>query len=182
MSVKHILALSNAIALQCTAMLSHAGNSANAIITMAPAPPPPPPAEPPPEAAAPVAGAMEPAAPIPVMDSVLFIVLGLVLVVIAMRFVQKSKGAQKLLSIAVLGTGLLVGGLGAERTIALIDYEDVFIAPDCDGTDINAPDLISNFYQITNDCSTPRKLLPSRLRISPVPASISKSLTRAHVW
>lgn len=57
---------------------------------------------------------------IPALSSGLLIVLGLLLAVIAAKTLRSKKTAQKLLSVAVLGGGLLLSGLGVDHVLATI--------------------------------------------------------------
>ncbi|QFU74852.1 hypothetical protein EY643_03885 [Halioglobus maricola] len=141
------LALLTALPLQVIASISHAGvlpPSVVSTITLAPTPLPAPPA-------APDAGAMAPAVPVPVMDSVMLLAVGLLLMVVAIRFLRHSKASQKIMSIALLGAGLVLGGAGAERTVAAL-YADFPIAPNCEGVDIVLNGLEPS--QVVNDCDT----------------------------
>lgn len=58
------------------------------------------------------------AAQVPTMTDGLLITLGLLLMVIAARTFAANRNYQKIASIALLGGGLAVGGLGVERTLA----------------------------------------------------------------
>lgn len=62
----------------------------------------------------------EPAAfsPVPAMSETMLIALGVLLVVMAMRFMRESKGALKSVVGAVFISGLLMGGYGIDRTLA----------------------------------------------------------------
>ncbi|QFU74853.1 hypothetical protein EY643_03890 [Halioglobus maricola] len=141
MHIRHF-AIFSVLPLQLMATISHAG-FAGAVTTTITATPTPP--------SAPDAGAMAPAVPVPVMDSVLLVAVGLLLMVVAIRFLRNSKATQKIMSIALLGTGLLLGGVGADRTVAAL-YTDVPIAPNCEGADI----VLDGFEpsQVVNDCDT----------------------------
>ncbi|MFT4518821.1 MAG: hypothetical protein ACI9JM_001206 [Halioglobus sp.] len=55
---------------------------------------------------------------VPTMTDGILIALGLMLVVIALRAFQGQQASQKFLSVLILGGGLLVGGLGVDRTLA----------------------------------------------------------------
>ena len=55
---------------------------------------------------------------VPTMTDGLLIALGLMLVVIAVRAVKGQLAYQKFLGVLLLGGGLLVGGLGVDRTMA----------------------------------------------------------------
>jgi len=55
---------------------------------------------------------------VPAMTDGLLIALGLMLIVIAIRAYQGRLAYQKFLSVLILGGGLLVGGLGVDRTLA----------------------------------------------------------------
>lgn len=59
--------------------------------------------------------------PVPALNGNLQIVLGLLLAAIAFRTLQSRRPAQKLLSLLVLGGGLIVSGFGVDRTLALVD-------------------------------------------------------------
>jgi hypothetical protein len=58
------------------------------------------------------------AAPVPTLSGYLLIVLGLLLAVIAFRTLRNNRGAQKILSVLVLGGGLIISGIGVDRTLA----------------------------------------------------------------
>jgi len=58
------------------------------------------------------------ATPVPTVSGYLLIVLGLLLAVIAFRTLRNNQGAHKLLGILVLGGGLIISGIGVDRTIA----------------------------------------------------------------
>ena len=58
------------------------------------------------------------ATPVPTMTDGLLIALGLLLAVIAIRALKGQLVHQKILSVLLLGGGLLVGGLGVERSFA----------------------------------------------------------------
>jgi hypothetical protein len=71
----------------------------------------------------PGAAAASTATAVPALSDALLVALGLLLVVIAIRTLKANRGYQKFLSIAVLAGGLVIGGLGAETSIATIfDY------------------------------------------------------------
>jgi hypothetical protein len=55
---------------------------------------------------------------VPTLSGYLLIVLGLLLAVIAFRTLRSNRGAQKILSILVLGGGLIISGIGVDRTLA----------------------------------------------------------------
>jgi hypothetical protein len=57
---------------------------------------------------------------VPTLSGNLLIVLGLLLAVIAARTLRNNQGAQKLLSILVLGGGLIISGIGVDRTMAIV--------------------------------------------------------------
>jgi hypothetical protein len=61
----------------------------------------------------------EKATSVPALSGNLLIVLGLLLAVIAVRTLRNNRGAQKLLSILVLGGGLIISGIGVDRTLAV---------------------------------------------------------------
>lgn len=56
--------------------------------------------------------------PVPALSGYVLIALGLLLAVIAVRTLRNNEGAQKILSIMVLGGGLIISGVGADRTLA----------------------------------------------------------------
>jgi hypothetical protein len=56
---------------------------------------------------------------VPALSGNLLIVLGLLLAVIAVRTLRSNRRAQKLLSILVLGGGLIISGIGVDRTLAV---------------------------------------------------------------
>ena len=149
-----LLTATPALATQLVSALAHASapvGTAVTTVTVATAPTPEPtPAAPP--VAAPNASAMEPALPVPVMDDLLLIVVGLMLMAVAFRSLRNSKGAQKLLSIAALGGSLTLVGMGADRTIA-IGIMDNPIAPTCEGGDITVSDA-TTANSVTNNCES----------------------------
>tara|TARA_R110001599_G_scaffold3596_4_gene19838 strand:- start:20065 stop:20634 length:570 start_codon:yes stop_codon:yes gene_type:complete len=55
---------------------------------------------------------------VPTLTPSTLIALGVVLAVIALRVLRQNGGAQKIVSIALLGSGALLGGFGVERTLA----------------------------------------------------------------
>lgn len=55
---------------------------------------------------------------VPTLSSSLLIVLGILLAVVAFRTLRSNNNAQKLLSILVMGGGLVLGGFGVDRVIA----------------------------------------------------------------
>ncbi|WP_157114517.1 hypothetical protein [Halioglobus japonicus] len=55
------------------------------------------------------------------MSDLLMVVLGITLVTIAVRVLRKSNIADKLLGVAVLCTGVAIGGFGARHAEALIE-------------------------------------------------------------
>jgi hypothetical protein len=57
-------------------------------------------------------------AAVPTMSNGLMVVLGVVLAVVAWRFLKNSSALQKVVSAVLLGGGLLVGGAGIESTQA----------------------------------------------------------------
>jgi len=59
------------------------------------------------------------AVPVPTMTENLLIALGLLLMVFAFRALRNRQGAQKLLSLLLLGGGVAIAGLGVERTMAV---------------------------------------------------------------
>ncbi|KZX58618.1 hypothetical protein A3709_18095 [Halioglobus sp. HI00S01] len=154
-----LLTATPALATQLVSALAHASapvGTAVTTVTVAPAPTPEPtPAAPP--VAAPNAGAKEPTLPVPVMDDLLLIVVGLMLMAVAFRSLRNSKGAQKLLSIAALGGSLTLVGMGADRTIA-IGIMDNPIAPTCEGGDITGSDA-TTANSVTNNCESDQEIL-----------------------
>ncbi|QFU74849.1 hypothetical protein EY643_03870 [Halioglobus maricola] len=143
------LAAWSALPLSLISAISHGSVPGSAIMTVTMAPTPAPPA-------APDAGAMAPAVPVPVMDSLLLVVAGLLMVAIAVRFLRSNKNAQKLMSICVLGAGLVITGIGADRTIAAVTI-DYPLAPDCSGADLSVDALLPG--QIVNDCDDPQDII-----------------------
>ena len=59
--------------------------------------------------------------PVPTLSGNLQIALGLLLAVIAFRMLKNQRGAQKLFSLLVLGGGLVISGIGVDRTLAVVD-------------------------------------------------------------
>ena len=105
-------------------------------------------------APAPAPAPVVPATPVPTTPDVLLIVLALLLVVIAVRALQSAGGIQKLLSLAVLGGGLILGGMGVENTIATVE---VLTIPDegmsCEGGESNGYWAYHDgSTQVTNNC------------------------------
>jgi hypothetical protein len=101
----------SAISLFAVSSLAQAGSSLTftyAVVAAA-APPGAPPA---------VAPVAVEAAPVPLASDALLVVLGLLLAVIAWRTFRSSEGAKKLMSLALLGGGLAVGGLGVDYALA----------------------------------------------------------------
>ena len=60
------------------------------------------------------------ATPVPTTSDALLVVLGLLLVVVAVRALQSSRGVQKLMSVVVMGGGLVLGGIGVDNTVATV--------------------------------------------------------------
>ncbi|MDH4042637.1 MAG: midcut-by-XrtH protein [Gammaproteobacteria bacterium] len=58
------------------------------------------------------------AASVPTLSGTMLLVLGLLLAVLALRLLRDQRGAHKLLSWVILGGGLVIGGVGAERAYA----------------------------------------------------------------
>ena len=58
--------------------------------------------------------------PVPTLTDNLLIVLGLLLAVVAVRVLRSQRSAQKFLSIVLLGSGLLIGAIGVDRSIASV--------------------------------------------------------------
>lgn len=57
-------------------------------------------------------------APIPTLTDNLLIALGLLLAVVAVRVLRSQRSTQKFLSLVLLGSGLLIGAIGVDRSIA----------------------------------------------------------------
>ena len=93
-----------ALALSAASSLANAGGGMSfAYSIFAPAPPPPP---------------VVSATPVPTTSDALLMVLALLLIVIAVRALQSAGGIQKVLSLAVLGGGLILGGVSVDNTVA----------------------------------------------------------------
>lgn len=94
---------------------------------------------------------------VPVLGNVLLVVLGLLMVAIAVRAIKVNRGYQKLLCVAVLAGGLLVSGLGAERTLAVIDFN--YIAGEGEISCEVASDIMYNpeigSVTLLNGCTVP---------------------------
>ena len=102
----------------------------------------------------PIGGAPPPvmAASIPTMTDGLLIALGLLLAVIAIRALKGQLVHQKILSILLLGGGLLVGGLGVERSFAT-QVPVVPVADECEVGGIAPLDFPSRSdNRFTNSC------------------------------
>ena len=99
---------------------------------------------------------------VPTLSGNLLIVLGLLLSVIAARTLRNQRGAQKLLSLLVLGGGLIVSGIGADRTLAII--ENVLSAK---GTVCTEPGELPGYNgafnsaptKLQNDCASSIKII-----------------------
>lgn len=55
---------------------------------------------------------------VPTLSPPILIALGVVLAIIALRVLRHNGGAQKIVSVVLLGGGVLLGGFGVERTLA----------------------------------------------------------------
>jgi IPTL-CTERM motif len=95
------------------------------------------------------------AAPVPTVSGYLLIVLGLLLAVIAFRTLRNNQGAQKLLGVLVLGGGLIISGVGVDRTLA--NPENVIAEGavcTSDGPISYSPFYLSN-RGLQNSCNNP---------------------------
>jgi hypothetical protein len=95
---------------------------------------------------------------VPVLSDALLVTLGLLLVVIAIRTLKGNRGYQKLLSVAVLAGGVLIGGLGAERTIAnggelFITGQNGLSCQEPSGADFNP--YSGGTSKVKNGCNVP---------------------------
>ncbi|QFU74850.1 midcut-by-XrtH protein [Halioglobus maricola] len=101
--------------------------TATTSITFAPVVLPPP--------AAPDADAISPAVPVPLLNDLMMVVLGLFLAAIAVRILRKSEAGEKILGVALLCGGLALGTFGARNAEAII-AELLIEDPDCGSTAI----------------------------------------------
>ncbi len=116
------------------------------------------------------------AADVPVFSGPLLIALALLMVIVALRFLR-LRDAQRMLSIAVLGAGLVIGAFGVERTVA-IDIITPEVPPDdpaCSGATISLNTNSSGYsgLPIANNCvSTDLKVLGYQNLPCPPPVQI----------
>jgi len=97
---------------------------------------------------------------VPVLSDALLVVLGLLMAVIAVRTLRSGGAYQKYLSIVVLAGGLVVGGVGVDRSMATAQTDFIFGgdggAPCEDATGIN----YYNSPSVTNSCEQPAQIVP----------------------
>ncbi len=99
------------------------------------------------------------AAAVPALGSGLLIVLGLLLAVIAARTLRSDKTAQKLLSVAVLGGGLMLSGLGVDRALAAIAISEAIISGDgCTNPHVIPYTSDSTDTMLINECPNSMKI------------------------
>lgn len=106
---------------------------------------------------------------VPAMSNSLLIVLGLLLAVIAFRTLKGRAGYQKALSVVLLGGGLVVGGMGVERTIATTSVyagKGGCESGDTISFDANNPSDNRSVY-FYNECKGPVTLVDIRVRCNP---------------
>ncbi len=93
---------------------------------------------------------------VPTLSSGLTVALGLVLMVVALRFLSQRKAYQKILSVAVLAGGVIVTAVGVDRVQATLPQPVVtFDSPACSGSNAT---IFSGFTTtnpavvLTNNC------------------------------
>jgi len=98
---------------------------------------------------------------VPTLSGILLIVLGMLLAVIAFRTLPNNEGAQRLLSILVLGGGLIISGVGVDRTLAVPDT-----LPASGGVCTQAGPLPSYYpyvdIRLQNDCGNSIQIIDFR--------------------
>jgi hypothetical protein len=97
---------------------------------------------------------------VPLLGDVALLALGVLLIVVALRTLQANKGIQKLFSVALLGAGLVLGGIGGERASALVASGFVIGENpsdlECAGvTDQSFPLYHNDTAIVTNNCQVP---------------------------
>lgn len=106
----------------------------------------------------PVAAPPPPAEAVPTLESGLVVALGLLLAVIALRFLRQRPAYQKFLCLAVLGGGTLVTAWGVDRGVAAM-YPTVIVPPEdavC-SSDEDEKTYNVDFFSasdITNNCES----------------------------
>lgn len=91
--------------------------------------------------------------PVPALSGYLLIALGLLLSVIAVRTLRNNEGAQKILSIMVLGGGLIISGVGADRTLAGFENTVTIEGGDCAASGDIQYNLQDGNTNLQNSCS-----------------------------
>ncbi len=116
-------------------------------------------------------GAPPPPAPeaVPFMGQGMVFALGALLAVVAFRFLRHRKAYQKVLSIALLGAGVLTAGLGADRVSALLSvYAVPSDSPACSAggsVALNTEESGWYSFEIENQCATTTLVIDSYLNL-----------------
>ena len=94
--------------------------------------------------------------PVPALSDGLLIALGLLLAVIALRTIRQKVVYQKILSFTLLACGLVVGGMGVERSVATTATPIMEESNLCGGgtANISFTRGISNPTMVQNSCET----------------------------
>ena len=97
------------------------------------------------------------AAAVPTMTGSLLIALGALLAVVAVRFLRQKGLQQKVMSLLVLGSGLIIGGLGVQETQATSVTVSVESSA-CSGSTVSINpgrgDGFDSSAQLFNDCES----------------------------
>ena len=107
---------------------------------------------------------------VPTLSPAILIALGVVLAVIALRVLRNNGGAQKIVSIALLGSGVLLGGFGVERTLAT--SAATLADADCDTATItvnlqNLRGISSAENTVSNQCGRDLRIVEYTFSCSP---------------
>jgi len=94
--------------------------------------------------------------PVPALSDGLLIALGVVLAVVALRTIRQKLVYQKVLSVVLLGCGLVIGGMGVERTVATTTTPILPESDLCSGAtgDVNLNRGETNPTLIQNTCES----------------------------
>jgi len=111
---------------------------------------------------------------VPTMSNSLMIGLGLLLAVIALRVLKQRDDAARVLSVALLGGGLLIGSLGVERSMATFSGVNTEPGGVCDGgtQEIVTGRAFDENY-LENTCET----TPIQIKSYQLPCSSAEQIT-----
>lgn len=97
---------------------------------------------------------------VPTMSGNILIALGLIMAVIALRFLG-GRAQQKALSLTILGAGLAIGGLGVQETLAT---SSIYVSNDECNTGGSQPIIeLGRYSYFTNQCDVPVTLVSTVL-------------------